>query len=505
MKKISLILMIIAILTKGLGFLREVILAYYYGASNITDAYIVAFLIPSVVLGFIATGISIGYMPIYNKVSLLHGEGRGNLFTSNLINATILLCTVLIAITYIFAAPIVKVFASGFDEATVALAVRLTRIGLIAMYFEATVPIVTSFLNAKKKYVMPAFVGIPMNLLTIVAIIISSKFHIVILAIGAVFATASQLLVVLPLAYRNDLRLKLNLHLHDIYLKELFLMVMPVIIGISINQINVLVDRTIASRIAVGGISALNYANKLNVFVQGIFVMSIVTVLYPRISKMAVENNMKGFKKYISEAISSVNLFVVPATIGMMFFAEPIVRLLFGRGKFDEYAVSITSSALFFYALGIIGFGLREILSRAFYAIQDTKTPAINAAIAVVINIVLNIILSRFMGIGGLALATSISAIICTGLLFVSLRRKIGSFGLKGILTSFLKITVASLTMGMISRLFFGLLMGIVSQNLSLMLSIVIGVVSYMIIIYFMKIEDVDNMMSMVKAKINNR
>jgi len=179
---------------------------------------------------------------------------------------------------------------------------------------------------------------------------------------------------------------------------------LPVIIGVSVNQINVLVDRTIASRVAEGGITALNYASRLNGFVQGIFVLSITTALYPMISKMVAESNMEGLKKSVSEAISGINLLVIPATVGSMIFAEPVVMLLFGRGKFDVEAIAMTSAALFFYSLGMLGFGLREVLSRAFYSLQDTKTPAINATIAVVMNIIPNIILSKYMGIGGLAL-----------------------------------------------------------------------------------------------------
>ena len=267
------------------------------------------------------------------------------------------------------------------------------------------------------------------------------------------------------------------------------------------NQINVLIDRTLASNIVEGGITALNYANRLNGFVQGLFVASISTAMYPMISKMAAEDNMEGLKKAVAEGINLINLLVIPATIGSMIFATPAVGLLFGRGAFDERALALTSSGLFYYSIGMIGFGLREILSRAFYSLQDTKTPVINATIAVVINIVLNIILSKFLGIGGLALATSISAIFCTGLLFISLRKKIGSFGMKGIVISFAKILSASLVMGLITKISFNTLLNNMSQNLSFIISIAIGVVVYFVLIYFMKIEDVDNMVGVLKEK----
>lgn len=279
---------------------------------------------------------------------------------------------------------------------------------------------------------------------------------------------------------------------------------LPIVLGVSANQINVLVDRTLASSIAVGGISALNYASRLNGFVQGMFVTTVSSVMYPMISKMAAQNNLNGLKKSVSEAINIISLLVIPATVGAMVFAEPIVKLLFGRGAFDPQAISMTSDALFYYSIGMISFGLREVLSSAFYSLQDTKTPMINGAIAMGMNIILNIILSKFLGIGGLALATSISAIFCTGLLFISLRKKIGAFGMKEITISFIKILVVSLGMGMVANLVYGMLLNNISVNLSLIVSICIGAVFYFAIIFFMKIEEVDTMVTAVKKRIAN-
>lgn len=154
---------------------------------------------------------------------------------------------------------------------------------------------------------------------------------------------------------------------------------LPVIVGQSVNQINVLVDRTLASNIAIGGISAFNYANRLNNFVQGLFVVSITTAPYPMIFKMGAEDKMKGLKSSISEAIAVIDLLVIPATIVAMLFSKEVVTLLFGRGAFTPEAVTMTANALFFYSIGMIDFGLRDILSRGFYALQDTKTPMIKA------------------------------------------------------------------------------------------------------------------------------
>jgi putative peptidoglycan lipid II flippase len=283
------------------------------------------------------------------------------------------------------------------------------------------------------------------------------------------------------------------------------LIALPIIMGTSVNEINVLVNRTLASGLAVGGISALNYANRLNGFVQGLFVASISTVMYPMISKMAAENNLKGLKGYVSEAISMINLLVIPATIGAMIFSKEIVALLFGRGAFTAEAIDMTANALFYYSLGMIAFGLRDILSRAFYALQDTKTPMINATIGVAINIILNIVLSRFLGIGGLAFATSIAGVVSAILMFVTLRKKLGPFGLKEIIRSFLKISIASVLMGLIAYGSFWLLGQLVSENLALLLAIGVGALTYAVFIYFMKIPEVDRTLDVLKKKISLR
>ncbi len=494
--------MIITILSKIVGFVRDITLSYFYGASNITDAYLISLTIPNVIFGIIGTGIATGYIPMYSKIEKLEGSNEGNIYTNNLVNILLALSSVLFIFGLIFTAPLVKLFASGFEGETFKVAIRFTRVSLIGMYFTGLISIFKGFLQIKGNYAIPALVGVPMNVITIVSIIISSKGNVLLLSIGTVIAIASQSLLLLLFAYKKGYKYMPVFDLKNKHIINMLYIALPVIIGVSVNQINVLVDRTLASQLAEGAISSLNYANRLNGFVQGIFVFSITTALYPMISKMVADCNMDGFKKSVSEAIIGINLLVIPATVGAMIFAEPIVRLLFDRGRFDAEAITMTSMALFYYSLGMIGFGLREVLSRAFYSLQDTKTPAMNSAFAVVLNIILNIVLSRFMGIGGLALATSISATIGTLLLFISLRKKIGPFGIKNLSISFIKIIGTSLVMGLIAKLSFNSMVDAFGQNISLVIAIGIGAVVYVVMIYFMKVEEVDVLVGMFKKKL---
>lgn len=502
MKTTALLIMILTIISKVFGFARELVLSYFYGTSNISDAYLISLTIPSVIFGFIGSGITTGYIPIYSQIEKEYGIGRANKHTNNTINVMLVLCSIIVVFGLVFTEEITRVFASGFEGETLALAVRFTRITILGMYFTGLISIFKGYLQIKGNFSVPALIGFPLNFFIISSILLSYKSNIMVLAIGSVVASLAQLLFLLIFVYRKDYKYKFVFNIKDEHIKTMLYIALPIIIGTSVNQINVLIDKTLASRIVEGGITALNYANRLNNFVQGLFVVSISTAMYPMISKMAAEDNMEGLKKSVSEGINIINLLVIPATIGSMIFATPAVRLLFRRGAFDDRALALTSSGLFYYSLGMVGFGLREILSRAFYSLQDTKTPVINASIAVVINVVLNIILSKYLGIGGLALATSISAIICTGLLFVSLRKKLGPFGMKNMTISFIKILFASILMGVISKLSFNTLLKGTGENLAFIISIGVGVVVYFAIIYFMGIEDVDNMVGILKKKV---
>lgn len=502
MRKTTLYIMFLTIIIKIIGFFREIILAYFYGASNISDAYLIAITVPSMIFGFVAAGLSSGYIPLYNKIESKSNKTSADLFTSNLINLVLVLSTIVIAFCLFFTEEIIRLLASGFDVQTFELTVIFTRISIFAIYFIGLVSILTGYLQVKGAFLASVLVGLPLNLINIIAIILSNKLSMKVLVIGFVIASLSQVLILAPFVARYKYKYSLKLNLFDPNIINMVYISIPIIIGISVNQINVLVDRTIASGIIEGGISALNYANRLNLFIQGIFVTSISIVIYPSISRLAIKNETEKFKSTLIEAITGISLFIIPITVGAMIYSEPIIRMLFGRGAFDTNAINITSNALFYYSIGMLGYGLREILSKAFYSFQDTKTPMINATVGVVLNIILNLLLSRYLGIGGLALATSISATITTLLLYRSLKRKIGSFVIGDLLRTFLKIVATSLVMGYVSLNSFWKLSTLFVEPIALMVAIMIGILIYITILINLRIKEVENLVLIIKNKL---
>ena len=505
MKKAGFLVMLITMITKVLGFGREVILSYIYGASDITDAYLISRTIPSTIFSFISAGIATGFIPMYSRILNEKGQLSANRFTSNLINTLLLLASIIVVFVLLFTQPIVKMFASGFSGETLILAVNFTRISIFGVYLTALINVFVGLLRLYENYVVPALITVPLNIIIIISLFISAKTSVYLIAAGNILAILSQLILLAPFLRKIGYSYKPVIDFKDQYIKSMILIALPVIVGTSVNEINVLVDRTLASNIAIGGISALNYANRLNYFVQGLFVASISNVMYPMISKMAAGENMKGLKSTISEAISIISLLVIPATIGAMIFSEEIVGLLFGRGAFTLEAIKMTGNALFYYSIGMIAVGLRSILSITFYALQDTKTPMINATIAVILNIVLNVILSKYLGIGGLALATSISAIVGAGLLIINLRRKTGAFGLKEISKSFIKVCIASILMGFIALGSYNFISQSLRENLALIIAIAIGAIVYGILVYLMRVPEVERTLELMRGKIKGR
>lgn len=491
MKKTVVILMTITIISKILGFLRDVALSYFYGTSNISDAYIISLTIPNTIFLFIAAGFSTIYIPTFTNVLKQDGEKEAQKYTSNVLNIFLTLCSVFIIISLLFTNQLVNVFASGFKQETVNLAVQFTRISLFSIYFTAILYILRSYLQTYNNYIIPALIGFPMNIIIVFSIYLSYNSSVLILSIGYVIGVASQVLLLIPFVFKNGFKYSLTFDITNKHIKKMAYVSLPVILGVSINQINVIVDRTLASNIIEGGVSALYYANILNGIVLGIFVISITTVLYPKISKMSSEKNVKQLSNIISKSMRIINIIVIPASFISIIFAEEIIRVLFGRGQFGEEAIMLTSQALIFYSVGLLGFGQREILTKVYFSLQDTKTPMINAAIAVIINIILNIILSKYMGISGLAFATSISATIGSILLLINLRKKVKNLNLKFFLISLLKTIFASLLAGLVGKIIYIYLILNTNATISLLIALSFVVIFYFILLYLLRVDEI--------------
>ena len=501
-------LMIATIIAKVLGFGRELVLASSYGASMYSDAYLTAMNIPVVIFTIIGTTLGTVLIPMYFEVNSDLGEKKALNFTNNVFNMVIAICIALAILGFLFTEPLVKVFAMGFEGETFKVAIDFTRITIIGIVFTGLSYVMTAYLQIKNNFTVPGLISVPKNIIIITSIILSVKYNPYIMIWGTLIGIATEFLFQLPFAIKSGYKYQPYINIKDKYIKKMSWLIGPVLIGVAVNQINTMVDRTLASTLAEGSISALNYANKLNGFVMAMFITSVGAVIYPMLSKLSSEDNKEKFTSSVVQSINSIILLVIPISVGAMVLATPIVKLLFQRGEFDARATSMTSIALIMYSIGMVAFGLSDILGKVFYALQDTKTPMINGAIAMVMNIVLNIILVKYLQLAGLALATSISAIICIFLLFGSLKKKMGYFGQDKIIKTTIKSIISAVVMGVVTYFAYNMLrnllgIGFVKEVISLVVSVAIGAITYGILVILLKVDEVNIITSMIKKKVN--
>lgn len=503
-------LMIATLLAKILGFGRELVLGSAYGISSYTDAYVVAYNIPITAFAIIGTGLATTFIPIFNEVDKELGKNKANKFTSNVINIVLILCTIVAILGVVFTDELVKLFASGFNEETLSIAVEFTRITIMGVAFMGINQIMTSYLQIKGNFIVPGLISLPQNIIIIISIILSLKYGTSLLAYGILLATVGQVIMQLPFVLKNDYKYKLHIDAKDKYIKEMMILLGPVLVGVTMSQVNGIIDRNLASALSTGSVAALNYANKLNGFVIGMFIFSISAVVYPIFSKMFNQNNIEEFNKTLSRTLNSIIILIVPITVGAITLATPIVKVLFERGEFDSRATIMTATALSCYAVGMLGIGVYEILTKAFYSIKDTKTPLIvGTFIGVPINIVLNLILVKYLGHSGLALATSIATLTYTAIAFVVLGKKIGDFNQNQIIKTLLKTILCALIMGILTTITYNGMIhflgdGKLSIMISLVISVLVGIITYFFTVRASKIEEIDFMLDVIKSKLKS-
>lgn len=487
---------IFTLLSKALGFVREVMIASRYGSGMETDTYFVAMTATVIIVGTLGAALNTTLIPIFSEIGEKRGTNGQFKYLNNILNLVFLSTLILAILGFIFSPLIISVLAKGFEGEQFELAVKLNRVGLPIIIFLGFTHVLSGFLHSKQIFGPHAIMGFPYNAVFLIYLIFFSKnTNIAILMGVSVIAASTQFLIQLPAVRHLGYRYSLNVNLHDPYLKKAMILVLPVLIGSAVQQINVIIDKTLASDLVGGSISALTYSSRINELIISVFVAAIATVVFPMLSAAFSRNDTELVKDIFKQGVNIILIITIPATIGIILLAKPMVFLFFQRGAFDDLATTMTSGALVFYAIGLVGASLRLMLNKVFYSFQDTKTPMINGAIAVGLNIILNLLLIGPLAHMGLALATSISTTITTILLFIALRRKLGPIGMGNMVLTFVKTLVSAFVMGLVVYLLYfklGALLPDVKivQMVMLLISVAIGVIVYFILCTVLKIKE---------------
>lgn len=450
MGKAALLLMVGTALSRILGIVRETAIAYQFGATAQTDAYLVALIVPMAISSIVVGALATVFIPVFTEYRLRNGEQEAWTMGNAVINLAAL--TLLIAtVIYLLAVPFfIALLAPGLAPETEELAVNLSRLLAAAIIFTGLIGIANALLRSYHHFTYPAFAGLLHNAGMIGGtLFLGGILGISGLAIGVLVGLAANLLILfIPLSHQKKLYQPTLRGLRHPGTKKVGLLLLPIIIGSAAGQINLLVDRSLASGLTEGSISALNFADRLVGLPLGIFVASATTAAYPFLAEQAALKNLQELRRIFSEGLRMLWFIVFPLVAGLLILDEPIVRLLFERGAFGAAATELTSVALFYYSLGIIAHAASAMLSNVYFALQDTATPIKLGLLSVGLNIVLNLILVGYMAHAGLALATSIAGTVACILLAYSLRRRLGHLDGQRLLRSVGKFTCAALLMG---------------------------------------------------------
>jgi putative peptidoglycan lipid II flippase len=498
--KATFIVMLMTILSRVIGFGRDMLAAYHFGVEGSYDIYVASVAIPESVFMIVGLAISTTFIPILSEIR--HNKNKDEMFkfSNNVITILSILSIFIIILGLIFTKEIVNIFVPKFTKEQIELTIFLTRITLINIILLCVNACFASILQVCEDFIVPSLLGLFFNIPIIVYLVFFAEVSIIGLTIANVLGNLLRVLVQIPSLYKQGYRFKLYIDLRDEKLRSMIILILPVIVGAGANSINMLVDKSLASGLNTGAMASLEYSQRIVTFANTAITTSIVSVIYPLMANRLNAGDKQGFIKYLTKSIIIICLFLIPITFGMVFLSKEIVTVFYERGKFDSSAVVLTSMALFGYSLQLPFAGIRDILNSSLFSMKKTKVTTINGIIGVVINIALSIILSKYMGVLGIAIATSVSSLVIALLLLNSTKEVVGSFNISEVIIKISKIILSS-TLMILILYFINSLLSIENSFIIILTDGSLGAVIFMIMCKILKIEEFNEALNMIKMK----
>ena len=443
--------------SRVLGLARDQVLAWFFGASNEMDAFVVAFRVPNLVRDLFAEGaMSAAFVPTFTRQLTLKGKADAWRLANNVLTALLLSTGALVVLGIAFARPLIEMYAGDFASVPgkLELTVRLTRVMLPFLTMVAVAAAMMGMLNSLHHYFVPALSPAMFNVATIAGAFVLVPVMpplglppIMAIAFAALAGGLGQIAIQWPSLRREGFRYAPMFDPRDPVLRRVLILMGPGTIGLAATQVNLFVNTLLATSQGTGAASWLTYAFRLMYLPIGLFGVSIGTAVLPAVSRHAAVGDTAGIRNTVSRGLGMMLLLNVPATVGLFVLATPIVQLLFERGRFLPADTAATAAAARFYAIGLVGYSAVRIASPTFYAIGDSRVPALVSGGAIAINVIASVALVRAIGVQGLALGTSIASIANGAALVWLLRGRLGSLDLRRLSVTFVKITASSVVM----------------------------------------------------------
>lgn len=446
MKKIvksALLVIIMMLISKVLGLLREIFLAQQFGTSYIVDAYTVACTLPTVLFTLFASGFSNSYLPVYMRINDLE---KKHFFFNNLTSVLTAFSLVITGACLLASSAIAKILAPGFNEETYQLTVRFVQGIVFYLPFYTAFNIFTAQATAHEDFIASNFCDfIVCNVVVIISIVLATPERPMVLIYGYVASMViATVLMGLRLKQKKYVKFSFSFKVNDSSFLQICSLALPMGIAMLTNQINSVVDKMFSSSLGEGITSALSYANKVQLIPYSLITSIFLSLCLPRMNMCFANGDNKNGLSYSKRAFSIAMFIAVPVIFAIFAFSKPMIALLFERGAFDSEATSITATCLVCYAIGMPFYAFREIAAKTLSAILQQKRVLKNTIIAVIVNILFNIIFVKILGYRGLALATSVAGFFAAVLMNIDLKKNQLVILEKTMFVDFLKISTAS-------------------------------------------------------------
>lgn len=504
------VLAVASLVSRVFGLLRDRTLAAHFGAGDVTDAYFAAFKIPDLIFNLLILGaLSSAFIPIFTEYLHRNGDDKSEAWgiVNSLINIGIVILAVVLLLAAIFAPALAGMVAPGFYEQKQDLVISLMRVMLLSPLFFGISNLAGGILNSFKNYVAYAVAPILYNLGIIAGVIwLVPRFGNIGLAYGVVLGAFLHMLIQLPGVFSYGYRYKFHWNWRHPALIKMAWLMLPRTLGIAVAQLNVVINTVIASTLAVGSVAVLNWADNLQGLPIGIFGISFAVAVFPVLAEKYSLKKLDEFSADFVRVFKQILFFIIPTMVLYWLLRAQIVRLVLGSGQFGWEETRFTISVLAFMTFGMIAQATIPLLARSFYALQDTKTPLMTSAVALIVNVGMAFWLIPQLQVVGLGAALSISGLVNMGLLLAMLNRKLEGLPWGKITDAAFRMMLGAAAMGGVGYLMLQVMNLIINTHTfwgllaQTMVTIVVAGLAYLVLAKWLKVVEVDMVVHPAKA-----
>jgi len=485
------------LISRILGYIRDMLIAYMFGAHFIADAFYAAYRIPNLFRRLFGEGsVSASFVPVFTEYNEIKSRDETQKLLSVTFTMLLIIVTVITGLGMIFSEQITRLIATGFATTPekMNLAISLTRIMFPYFLFVSLAALMLGVLNSLRRFFLPALASSLLNVSEILFILIFAGMlvnpvnQVKWLAVSVVVGGFGQYIVQQIAVIKQGFRFRLKWDLSHPGLRKIFFLIIPVMVGFSVDQINELVNQIFASFLEHGSIAVLYYSNRIMQFPLALFGLSVTTVALPLMSANVANNQIDKMKETLNFSLRMICFMLIPSTVGLVILGLPIIQVLFEHGKFGADASLKTYYTLSAYSLGLAAYGMSKIFASAFYSFKETKVPVRTAVICLLLNVALNFLLVKRFEVAGLAMSASISSWANAILLGYFLHKRIGKIGARQVIETFVKVLLASVIMGI--TVFLLLQVNYPYRALLLLVPLAAGILVYFLMCMLLKIEE---------------